>query len=183
MQNSQSPLVQRDGGVGVCLAAQLDVFSVEVPVPIKPINWNIWFVWDTVKTVEIWLPLANRPSTCHSAYTEYRGWRCRWRPPRCTWWRRWASPCVSLCWAPRCSRSAPWTSRQSSGTLWWSLLRARSTPTCFARGGMRVDDGHVRCWSVGACERHKNTPDGCWRLPIGRHAGGHRRFQIGRSSH
>lgn len=37
MQNSQSPLIQRDGGVGISLATQLDVFSVEVPVPIKPI--------------------------------------------------------------------------------------------------------------------------------------------------
>lgn len=38
MQNSQSPLIQRDGGVGVSLAAQLDVFPIEVPISIKPIH-------------------------------------------------------------------------------------------------------------------------------------------------
>lgn len=38
MRNSQSPLIQRDGGVGIGLAAQLDIFSIEVPIPIKAIN-------------------------------------------------------------------------------------------------------------------------------------------------
>lgn len=44
---SQSPLIQRDGWVGVSLAAQLDVLSVEVPVSIKPIHRNIWLIWYT----------------------------------------------------------------------------------------------------------------------------------------
>lgn len=42
---SQSPLIQRDARVGVSLAAQLDVLSVDVPVSIKPLHCNFWFVW------------------------------------------------------------------------------------------------------------------------------------------
>lgn len=61
-------------------------------------------------------------------YTECRGWHCQWRPPRCRWWRRWASPCVFLCWAPKYSHSEQWRSRLSSGTLGWSLLPAPSSP-------------------------------------------------------
>lgn len=42
---SQPPLIQRDGGVGISLAAQLDVLSVQVPVSIEPIHQNIWLIW------------------------------------------------------------------------------------------------------------------------------------------
>lgn len=63
-------------------------------------------------------------------YTEYRGWHCQWRPPRCSWWHRWVSPCVYLCWEPKCSHSERWTSRLSFCILEWSLLPAPSSPTC-----------------------------------------------------
>lgn len=183
MPNSQSPLIQRDGGVGISLAAQLDDFPVEVPISIKPINWNVWFIWwrHSKDSVGIGLPLANRLFSCFPAYTEYRGWRCRWRPPRCTWWRTSASPCVSLCWAPKYSHSGPWTSRQSSGTLLWSLPPAHSSPTCLC--------GRQSWWAVvyavegsGGTEQ-KHAPYGCRRLPIGGHTGGHWHFQIGWTRH
>lgn len=43
--HSQSPLIQRDGGVGVSLAAQLDVLSAQVPVSIKPFDRHLRLIW------------------------------------------------------------------------------------------------------------------------------------------
>lgn len=44
--HSQPPLIQRHARVGVSLAAQLDVLSVDVPVSVKALHCHFWFVWN-----------------------------------------------------------------------------------------------------------------------------------------
>lgn len=47
--NSQFPLVDGDSRVGVCVAGQLHVLSIQIPVPIKTINLHLWFICSNQK--------------------------------------------------------------------------------------------------------------------------------------
>lgn len=179
MQNSQSPLIQRDGGVSVSLAAQLDVFPIEVPISIEPIHWNIWFIWwrHRKESFGIGLPLANSHAFLLTLNIQGdavgedllvvrgdAGQRLlvrlsaghqnvvalhRERPVRV--------PVLSGGRFPRHARLPPVCAGRQSWWRGWTPLRVAAT--------------------------QKHTPEGCRRLPIGRHTGGHWHFQIGRSRH
>lgn len=183
MRNSQSPLIQRDGGVGISLATQLDVFSVEVPVPIKPINWNIWFIWDTDKTLLkfgcLWqtdysraipLTLNIEGDTVGEDLLVVRG---------DTGERLLVCLSAGHQNVVTLHRERPVkVPVLSGGHFSW---HARLPPVC-------TEETELMVGVFGVESREKktqthNTPDGCGRLPIGRHTGGHRHFQIGRPSH
>lgn len=195
--HSQSPLIQRDCWVGISLTAQLDVLSVQVPISIKPVHRNIWLIWCTNKYIQL-TGLGYSKLICKSAgvfnftwkvislwktYTECRAWRCQWRPPRCRWWHRWASPCVCLCWAPKHSRSERWTSRLSFCILWWSLLPAPLSPTCSHQQGIMSQHIEIQKCRRIAHINNTHTPDCTRWFSIGWDAGGHWCFQIGWTSY
>lgn len=179
MQNSQSPLIQRDGGVGVSLAAQLDVFPIEVPISIKPIHWNIWFIWwrHRKDAFGIGLPLANSRAFLLTLNIQgdavgedllvVRGDAGQRLLVRLSAGHQ---NVVAL------HRERPVRVPVLSGGRF--SRHARLPPVCAGR------QSWWRRWtplSVAAMQKH--TPEGCRRLPIGRHTGGHWHFQIGRSRH
>lgn len=47
--NSQFPLVDGDSRVGVCVAGQLHILSIQIPVPVKPLNLHLWFICSNQK--------------------------------------------------------------------------------------------------------------------------------------
>ncbi len=47
--NSQFPLVDGDGWVGVCIARKLYVLTIQVPVPIESLNFYLWLIYIKAK--------------------------------------------------------------------------------------------------------------------------------------
>lgn len=181
MQNSQSPLIQRDGGVGISLAAQLDVFSIEVPIPIKPINWNIWFIWDTVKSLlKFGCPWQTDYSRASPLTLNIEGDAVS---EDLLIVRGDAGERLLVCLSAGHQNVVTLHRERpvkvpvlSGGHFSW---HARLPPVCAEETELMAGMYAVE----GPQTTQKHTPDGCRRLPIGRHTGGHRHFQIGRSSH
>lgn len=184
MQNSQSPLIQRDGGVGISLAAQLDIFSIEVPVPIKAINWNIWFIWHTIKTTLkfgcLWQTNSSGGHISTPLTLNIEGDAVG---EDLLIVRGDAGERLLVCLSAghqnvvtlHRERPVIVTVLSAAHFSWHAGLPPVSAEETELMEGMYAVEGP---WTT-----QKHTPDGCRRLPIGRHTGGHRHFQIRWSSH
>ncbi len=43
--NSQFPLVDSDGWVGVCITRQLYIWTIQVPVPVESLDFYLWLIY------------------------------------------------------------------------------------------------------------------------------------------